>query len=440
MNFVATFRDHLAALDLLPGRAVIAVSGGPDSAALLDLLVKTRDAHGLELIVAHADHGIHPDSSSVAEQVRDLAAGYGLPYELGRLELGPDAGETLARTRRHAWLDEVRVRVGARVILLAHHADDQIETVLMRVLEGSGPAGLAGMAAVAGPLVRPLLPFRRTDLLRHLREAGLIAWVDPANQDPRHLRSWIRTELIPLLERRIPEVKAKVERLASQARGDRSAWDKALEVLPGLELRREGDAISVDVAGLSGYDSALQQAIIRALARQLGCSLGPARLGRVLGLIETRRSGARVPLGAHWFAELAFDRLRVAALPPAPAESPWAMIAASGEGAWGRWRFRWQRETAPAEQDRRSRSAWFTLDPLTVRGWERGEKLKPLGAPGRRLVVRCFQEERVPLSRRPSWPVLAQEKELLWIPGVCRSALRLPPPGIEAIRVDADYA
>ena len=163
-------------------RALVAVSGGPDSVALLDLLVRTADMHGLTLVVAHVDHGIHPDSTRVAEGVRALARSYGLPVEVGELELGPSAGETMARSRRYAWLEEARARVGAAIILTAHHADDQAETVLMRVLEGAGRPGWQGWPG-RGPLVRPLLPFRRVELAAH-RERGLAAWLDPANADP----------------------------------------------------------------------------------------------------------------------------------------------------------------------------------------------------------------------------------------------------------------
>src|SRR5437868_5411400 len=140
MNFLARFRAHLDALELGSGKTVVAVSGGPDSVALLDLLFKTRDAHGLELVVAHADHGIHPDSAIVAEQVRDLAGVLGLPFELGRLELGPAAGEPQARAGRYLWLQEVRARGGAGFIMLVHQPDDRTEPGLLRVVDGSGPA------------------------------------------------------------------------------------------------------------------------------------------------------------------------------------------------------------------------------------------------------------------------------------------------------------
>ena len=104
MSLVDDFRAHLPTLGLEPGRALVAVSGGPDSVALLDLLHHSRDLHELALAVAHFDHGIHPESATVAARTRALAARYGLPYEEGRGALGPDAGETIARAARYAWL------------------------------------------------------------------------------------------------------------------------------------------------------------------------------------------------------------------------------------------------------------------------------------------------------------------------------------------------
>ena len=129
---------------------VAGVSGGADSVALLRLLIALAPRLRLGLVVAHFDHGIHPASGRVAEAVRALAASYRLACEEGRGELGAAAGETLARASRYTWLETTRVRLGAAFVFTAHHADDQVETVLMRALRGSGPAGLAGMAARRG--------------------------------------------------------------------------------------------------------------------------------------------------------------------------------------------------------------------------------------------------------------------------------------------------
>jgi tRNA(Ile)-lysidine synthase len=440
MTFLQRFQAHLGALQLQPGRALVAVSGGPDSVALLDLLVQSRDIHRQELAVAHLDHGIHPESRIVAEQVEGLAASYGIPAYTDRVELGATSGETEARAQRYAWLDALGNRLNAGIIFTAHHADDQVETVLMRVLGGSGPAGLAGMATHRALLVRPLLPFSRAALLEYLEGAGLSAWVDPANSDPRHLRSWIRTELLPILRRRVPKIDENLLRMSRQASRDRSAWDALLDVLPELELISEHDGISVAASSLGGYDSPLAHTLILAIARRAGCQLGPARLGRVVRLLQVGASGTRVPLGGEWIAELAFGRLRFSRTGSGIMPDLLALEGRKGEAVWGSWRFRWAPAVTPEHQERTGLTAWFTSESLLVRPWCPGDKLKPLGGTGRRLVVRCFQEMRVPRTLRASWPVVAQNQAIIWIPGVCRSDVQLPSPGSEAVRVDAEYA
>src|SRR5437870_1449594 len=187
-----------------PGGAVVAVSGGADSVALLDLLSTLAPTLGLTLVVAHVDHGIAADSRTVGRAVLELAARYGLEFELGELHLGPKATETAARAGRYAWLRDVQRRRGARYLVTAHHQDDQIETIVLRLLRGSAPAGLAGIAARArGGLVRPLLPFAKAELAAHTASRGLPVHDDSANSDPRHLRSWVRTVLLPLLAERL---------------------------------------------------------------------------------------------------------------------------------------------------------------------------------------------------------------------------------------------
>src|SRR5690242_170802 len=174
---------HIARARLFhaPGGAVVAVSGGADSVALLDLLHGLAPTLGLTLVVAHADHGIASDSRTVGRSVRALAERYGLPFELGLLRLGPGATETAARAARYAWLREVQRRHDARYLVTAHQQDDQIETILLRLLRGSAPAGLAGIAARSrGGLVRPLLPFTKRELAAHAAARGLPVYDDPA--------------------------------------------------------------------------------------------------------------------------------------------------------------------------------------------------------------------------------------------------------------------
>jgi tRNA(Ile)-lysidine synthase len=100
---------------------------------------------------------------------------------------------------------------------------------------------------------------------------------------------------------------------------------------------------------------------------------------------------------------------------------------------------RWRPDTAPERQERAALVAWFTPDSLAVRGWAAGDRVRPLAGRGRRLVVRCFQEARVPRRRREDWPVVTGHGAIVWIPGVCRSDALLPTGGAEAVRIDAEY-
>jgi tRNA(Ile)-lysidine synthase len=439
MDLHDEFRAHLASLALPGGRALVAVSGGLDSVVLLDLLHRTA-GRSFELVVAHADHGIHPDSASVAEQVAAFADGIGLRCEVARLALGAGTGETSAREARYAWLFDLRERLGAAFVFTAHHADDQTETVLMRALEGSGTGGLSGMRAVSGALVRPLLRFPRVELARYARERGLPVWVDPANSDPAHLRSWIRCDLLPALRKRLPEVDAKLRRLGAHAARERQAWSRAVDLLPGLDPRGEDGGISVAAAPIGAYDSALAQTVVIAIARRAGFAMGSGRAASVLRLVSAGASGREVPLGGGWRAELAFGRLRVVRGEAPLAAEAVILEGRSGERLWGEWRIRWRPEAAPARQERAGRTAWFHSDSLVVRHWAPGDKLRPLAGAGRRLVVRCFQDARVPRRNRGDWPVLATQDLVVWVPGVCRSDALVPPAGAEAIRVDVEHA
>ncbi|HEY8258891.1 MAG TPA: tRNA lysidine(34) synthetase TilS [Gemmatimonadales bacterium] len=438
MDLLDRFRTHLATLGHPPGRAVVAVSGGPDSVALLDLLVRSTEHHHLELVVAHFDHGIHPDSAAIATRVGALARDRGLAFESGRVELGPHAGETVAREARYRFLESVRVKVDAAAIFLAHHAGDQAETVLMRVLSGSGPAGLAGMDGVNGALVRPLLPFTRGELAQYVRNRSLPVWIDPANADDRHQRAWLRTQILPLIRERISGVDSSLIRVARQSRRDRSAWNAVLDLIPGLDLKRELDGISVAGAPLRGLDSKLVESLLLAVARRVGCPLGPVRAQRVWSLIERGVSGSEVALSGGWRGELSFGRLRLVRPSGCGASGVWSIGGEQGEVVWGLWRLRWSRQGAPGQQDRVGLTAWFAAESLTVRAWEAGEKVRPLAGSGRRLVVRCFQDAKVPRSRRIGWPVVVGGEEVVWVPGVCRSDALVPPSGSEALRVDAE--
>jgi tRNA(Ile)-lysidine synthase len=438
-TLAARFLQYLEHRRLLagPGAALVAVSGGADSVALLDLLAGIAPERRLRLIVAHLDHGIQQGSSLVAEQVRALAAGYGLPCEIGRLELGSGASETIARRARYAWLDEARRRLGADWIVTAHHRDDQVETVLLRALRGSAPAGLAGIASRSRHgIVRPLLGCTHSALVAYARERGLVFHEDPANQDPRHLRSWLRSELLPALEARLgKQLRGDLLRLGRAAARDRRAWDAVLNCLPGLDLKHDAAGFDVARGILRGYDDALAAAVLRAAARRAGLVLGPARALQVLALAG-RPSGRRLGVGKGWEAAVVFDRLRVER-PVARAVAPVVVTrGVKGDARFGRFVVRWAPATAPKQLSRTAWRTWIRTGDWAVRGPRPGDVIAPIRGIGHRELRRVLMDARVPRGARPGYPVLVRGETILWVPGICRSADAVPRPGTRAVRVD----
>lgn len=413
---------------------LVGVSGGADSLALLHLLHDTRRTHGLGLVAGHVDHGIHPQSAEVSRRVVAACAQLRVPVVVGRLGLGSGASETKARIARHAWLEATRRAEGADAIALAHHADDQVETILLRVLRGSGPAGLAGMSPRSRRLVRPLLGFRRAELASWLHALGIVGWDDPANADPAHDRSWVRTCLLPLLEGRDPDAGARLRGLGRQAALARHAWDAALTELPGLDVAHEPGRVSVAGLPLATYAPSLAVAVLQAVARRAGLVLGVRQAESLLRLLRRGRSGRVLELPGGWRAEVAFGRLILfrAAVAPAPV----LIEGETGSAAWGEWRVSWRREAAPPRRRRDGWTAWFIGAGAVLRAPRAGDRLVPLGGPGHRSVARLLQEARVARSRRVAWPVLEVDGEVAWVAGVCRGEAARPGAGQEARRIE----
>lgn len=439
MGLQARFLLELERLRLGEGPVLVAVSGGVDSMVLLELLAATRHRHPLAPVIAHVDHGIHPQSSRPGALVARRAAALDLPFISTALALGPGASETAARRARHAWLRAEQETLGARWLLTAHHADDQRETVLMRALRGSGPAGLAGMARRGRRIARPLLSVTRETILTYARAAGLEWWEDAANADPRHLRSWLRTALLPGLRTRLPDLDLHLDLAARHASAARRAWGEALRGWPGLEFGSERGAPSLHWPTLQSLPGTLAVSLTQTMLLEHGAPAGRARVARALRSLRAAQSGQRADLGAGWSLARDFDRLRLGSPDqPAPPPDSSELTASPGQTDWAGWRVRWTLDTAPALQARDGRTAWFIPGVLAIRAWRAGDRVTPLGGTGQRLAVRCFQEARVPVQDRAVWPLIEGDGQLAWIPGICRSSNLLPAAGAPAIRVEVE--
>lgn len=200
-------------------RVLLAVSGGMDSMCLLHVLAQLRQPLGLELFAHGVDHGLRAEAVAELDVAQRLAQQLGVEFSRSALSLG--AGGNLqerAREARYVALRGAAERCGATLIATAHHADDRAETVVLRLLRGAGPTGLAVLPARAAGRIRPLIRVRRAQIARHVERHCLEFCEDPSNRDRRFLRSQVRHELMPLLERMSPGVVGHLNALADALR------------------------------------------------------------------------------------------------------------------------------------------------------------------------------------------------------------------------------
>jgi tRNA(Ile)-lysidine synthase len=182
-------------VEIPTGKYIVAVSGGVDSMALLDML---RENSSLELVVAHFNHGIRPDSTEDEKLVVKTAKKYGLSVEVGSGKLGANASEDLARQRRYNFLNSVARNYKASKIITAHHQDDLIETALLNILRGTGPRGLVSIADNPN-ILRPLLKTSKKSLVNYAKANNLEWREDGSNKDTRYLRNYLRQQVLPNL-------------------------------------------------------------------------------------------------------------------------------------------------------------------------------------------------------------------------------------------------
>lgn len=210
---------------LVPGPIGVACSGGADSIALADAAIELA---GDRVVVATIDHGLAAGSAEVAAEVAAWATGRGATAVVRRIEIAPRASlEAAAREARYRALDAIAGELGLSRWLVGHTARDQAETVVLRLVRGTGPAGLAGMAAERGTIVRPLLELPRSVIEAYVAARALPVFEDPMNADPRFARVRVRERVLPMLRAENPAIEAALLRLARSAR----EWTEALDAI-----------------------------------------------------------------------------------------------------------------------------------------------------------------------------------------------------------------
>lgn len=419
------------------GPWVVAFSGGGDSTALALALAELAPRHAIAVHLFHVDHELDPGSGERAKGAAAIAATIGLPCTCERHPVPAPARrregtEAAARQVRYAALEAFRARLGAERILTAHHRDDQIETLLLRLAAGSGLAGLQGIHRRRGAILRPLLDLERATLDAFVAARGLVPLADPTNLDLTLERNRVRHRLWPYLERQEPGLGTAVAAVAAAAERARGVLDRRLEKL----LVREGGGSQprLEVAALLPLPEPLPYFALGLLERLAGrVRPGSTRSKRELlrQLVAAPQGELESPAGGgddlFWQASGGFLWLA----PPPPERTDFSYIL-NGPGeveipeVCGRIRLSRQ-PAAPWMRSGERRRAALALPGgggaagpvrVEIRNRRHGDRIRSLGAPGMRRLKELLIDHKVPRAERDSLPLLVVEGTIAWVPGI----------------------
>jgi tRNA(Ile)-lysidine synthase len=441
-ELVAEVRTRLAHL-AHGARVLVACSGGPDSTALAFLSGEARP--DLESVLVHVRHGLRDDEHDLAVIERH-ASWLGCGCVVRSVEVRPDGHgvEAAARDARYAALRAVAKARRAVGILVGHTADDQAETVLLRLARGTGLDGLRAMAPVVDDLTRPLLRIRRDDVRRFVSLEGLPTVEDPSNADPAVRRAVVRHSVLPALGEVAPDPVGALTRLAELARDDADALDAA-----ALPLRRAvrttGPVRSVPLDALADVHPGLARRVIRSLLTELTgrpptaavvarvLAAGPGSAASLPGGIELTVTGGWLALSPHVLPSAQERRIEV------PASTPWspagvAIRASSFDGEPGPdpatpGQLGFRLGGAPPRRPRVAARIvppggvadrlWMPLpavtSPLQVRARRAGDRVRTAG--GTRSVADVLSDAGMPRPVRELWPVVTCGASVAWVPG-----------------------
>ena len=437
-SLIPEVRKTIQKYDMIqPGeRVVVGISGGADSVALLHALWELRGDFHFSLLAAHLDHQLRPEGEKEAGFVRKLAGRLGVPFCGGQADVRSyqkEKGLTVqeaAREVRYSFLAGVAKKNQAAKIALGHTADDQAESLIMRILRGSGTRGLSGIPPMRnGVYIRPLIGVWREEIESFLKEKRIVYLTDPSNQSQQYLRNRIRHELLPLLQQYNPRIRHVLVQMADLFRAEEEFWEAHLsEKFAGIVRSRRKETLILDVPALLSQPLPLRLRCLRKAIEKIQGHLRRISLPHIWAinnLLEASGPNRTLKLPQGLTVTRAYQALHLSrsgeeAIPfehPVPGPG-YVEIPEIGRGM----RFEIQSRRRKVLFDESPQVALLDFDdlefPLTLRSFHPGDRFQPLGMEGEKKIKDLFIDCKVPALQRKRIPLLCQGKRILWVAGV----------------------
>jgi tRNA(Ile)-lysidine synthase len=443
--------NHTCRID--PERIVlVAVSGGPDSLALLHMLHQA----GIRMHAAHLDHMLRPSSYEEASSVNAICEAWGVPFEIEHFNVGKFATdkklsiEEAARECRYRFLFEKADELEAQGVITGHTADDQVETVLMHLLRGAGMSGLEGMSVVENnrhwekdiPLWRPMLGVWRKEVIGYCEEHGLKPVQDESNADTKFFRNRLRLEVIPQLESINPQVKHTFIKMADIVGEDNRLLDQITdEIWQACSLGNSTGCTVIDRDLFLEQPLSIQRRMLRKAIQQSRTGLrdiGYDTIGRGISAIEERKTRiTRIDLADNLIMILEKDKILILEkgqpvpvfdLPQLSGSKAYLLSPGESISLLNDWEI--SARVVSADEMKHidhhmiedPLHAWISADsvqfPLMVRGRKPGDSWHPMGLKGHtQKISDLYTNEKVPPAARGRWPLVVSGEDIVWVAG-----------------------
>lgn len=426
-----------------------AVSGGPDSLCLADLLNQLHIA----VVIAHFDHQLRPSSATEVEMIRSYAERNHNEFTSGSMDVKHFAEsqklsiEEAARKARYTFLFEQAKKYKAQAVVTGHTADDQVETILMHLLRGCGAEGLQGMAFFSSgkvwdsmiPLARPLLNTWRSETIAYCREHQLEPVTDETNSETKYYRNRIRLELIPLLETYNPRFKENLLKTADVIREDHITLKKHLDTLwQKVLINQTAECIILDADDLKKLGTGTLRGIFRKTIRELRPGLRDVdfeSIGRAIEFLHHPPSTKYAELLQNIALTNDGKSIIIHEKDSLPFDNVWPQILneenlkvnVEESAKLGEWSFKITRDSGEglprkSELTKDPFLAYVDADmirlPIEIRTIQEGDRFTPFGMGGHSIKLSDFWiNSGLPRRGRKKWPLICSGEDIIWIPG-----------------------
>jgi tRNA(Ile)-lysidine synthase len=419
---------------------LIALSGGPDSVGLLNLLLSLRETYSIKLAAAHLDHALRANSSRDRQFCQVLCNKLNIKFHSKRLEITSLAKrmrlsfEEAGRLARYEYFQLLSAKFGYSKIATGHTLDDNVETVLLNLVRGTGLHGLSGIPIQRDNIIRPLLNVEKQEILAYLKSLKLPYKKDPTNRSTKFSRNRIRSKIIPELQKLNPSAKSNIARMAANVAEELEFIGDQVQSACEITLVKAGkNKIVLDLRKLRGYDKSLKKKVVEDSFRKL--SEAPERLSsdalsRILKVIDGK-SGAKTSLDRIFFLENSQDRIAISRSMARPLTGKAVLndenIKLEIPGITELRTQDIHLESKILEKGSikslkgDNKIAYLDnakMKNVSLRFWRKGDRIRPFGMVGHKLLSDIFIDRRIPEFDRQTVPLILSDRKIAWIPGV----------------------